>query len=280
MASLVAVSLFDPSIHDTRLTTCIVGHPFIHLAYAYEFNSSSVGTEALSLGCTELDMWHDILDHPPPDSSTYKTTSLADIVLQVRQDARLDGLFSQPGFENNYYLFDNFHDLLLEHWNAWDVVDPLQQLEQISDLSVLLAISSANRDMEHDFFLVHLMTVAHAFRVIWHEVPKGRHALILKEYAMFAISVYVAQLRRSFDMSSIESFDLDGRDWQWVVNTALSHEWALDSHFFKVVCAPKAFAETYGEKNGFYLKAAVKFLVEFTSWTGFGQGMDGFDPAK
>lgn len=65
-----------------------------------------------------------------------------------------------------------------------------------------------------------------------------------------------------------------------MVDTALRHKWMLDSHFFKVVRAPKAFAETYGEEDGFYLKAAIKFLTEFRGWEGLGEGVEGFLPSR
>ena len=199
--------------------------------------------------------------------------------MRIGQDSRFDGLLHQPGFDNTVWLMHTHRDLMLEHWNAWEITDPLQQLEQICDLSVLLAISTGNVDDQYDFFCIHIMTVAHALLVLWHEFPEDRRVTILKEYAMFAIYIYTAQLRRPFELDSITRYDLGGRGWKWVVDTALAHDSALDSHFFKVVRAPKAFEDTYGDKSHFYLKAAVKFLDEFTGWTGFGQGTDGFDPS-
>ncbi|GKZ85522.1 hypothetical protein AnigIFM56816_011490 [Aspergillus niger] len=54
-----------------------LGRPFIHLAYAYEFRSKEVATQALGQGCTEYNALHTLLDQAPPDSSKYKTGSLA-----------------------------------------------------------------------------------------------------------------------------------------------------------------------------------------------------------
>jgi len=70
-------------------------------------------------------------------------------------------------------------------------------------------------------------------------------------------------------LEKIEQVPLNGRDWNWVIEGSLNHRWALDSHFFKVVRASKAFAETFGEKDNFYLKAAIKFIIEFRGWGGF-----------
>ncbi len=258
----------------------LVGHPFIHLAYAYEFESSAVATEALSLGCTELDAFHKDLVYPPKDNSTYKTHLFADVLAHIQADNRVDNLFDTPGFVNTYILMEKHRDLMLEHWNAWIVEDPLQQLEQICDLSILLAIGSGDAEKQFDFFLIHLATVAHALRILWHEFPPRLRTSILKQYSIFVLYIYIAQLRRPFRMNDIADYDLKGRDWEWVVQTALAHEAAMDVHFFKVVCAPQAFEQTYGSKDGFYLKAAVKFVTEFNGWTGFGAGTDGVDPSN
>lgn len=314
--------LYDTKIPLINGLTGGLGHPFIHLAYAYvesdrrkhspiqhqvlcctldhieldyafenpanfschqyryEFQSAAVATEALGLACTELDSFYTDLINAPPDNSKYKTNSLGDIVSAIHRDSRFDGLLHQPGFENTFQLMYSQRDLMLEHWNAWEITDPLQQLEHICDLSVLLAIGTGDAEKQYDFFLAHLMTVAHALRVLWHEFPAERRMTILKEYAMFVMYIYAAQLRRPFDMTSITDFELEGRDWQWVATTALAHEAALDAHFFKVVCAPQAFEGAFGKKQDFYLKAAIKFIVEFNGWTGFGAGTDGFDPSE
>lgn len=258
----------------------LVGHPFIHLAYAYEFQSKEVATEALSLGCTELLELHGLIAHNPPDNSTYKTKSLADVIAQVRTDPRFDGLLTVPGITNFEAILKSNFSTVMEHWNAWEVVDPTQQLEQCIDLSVLLAISDGDPEKSYDFYNVHLMTVAHALRILWQYFPTERRASILKQYALFTILIYIAQLRPKYGIENIESVKTDSHDWDWVVQTALTHKWALDSHFFKVVRAPKAFAEAFGEKNGFYLKAAVKFVTEFRGWEGFGLGVEGFLPSR
>ncbi|OJJ76230.1 hypothetical protein ASPBRDRAFT_72236 [Aspergillus brasiliensis CBS 101740] len=260
-----------------------LGHPFIHLAYAYEFRSKEVATQALSQGCTEYNPLHTLLDQAPSDSSKYKSASLAVIFENVRQDPRLDGLFNEPGF-NNLGLLSQEQNLavVLEHWNAWDVTDPhlLAQLEECCDLAVLLALSNGNPKDSFDFYNAHIMTVAHALRVLWHYFPPSHRVSILKQYALFGIMTYICQLRPQFSLDWIEGVQLDGRDWNWVIDTALAHKWALDAHFFKVVRAPKVFEETFGRKNDFYLKAAIKYVTEFDGWGGYGQGVAGFVPSR
>ncbi|KAF7179895.1 hypothetical protein CNMCM7691_008947 [Aspergillus felis] len=258
-----------------------LGHPFIHLAYAYEFRSKEVATQALSQGCTEYNPVHTVLDQAPPDTSKYKTTSLAEIFEKVRHDPRLDCLFAEPGIGNLDVLCQEQNlAVVLEHWNAWEVTDILAQFEECCDLAVLLALSNGNQRDSFDFFNVHIMTVAHALRVLWHYFPTDRRVSILKQYALFGIMTYICQLRPRFSLDWIEAVEVDGRDWNWVLDTALAHKWALDAHFFKVVRAPKVFEETFGRKNDFYLRAAIKYVTEFDGWEGYGQGVAGFIPSR
>lgn len=260
------------------MTSFVVGHPFIHLAYAYEFQSAIVAAEALSLGCTERLELHGLLDQEQPQASTYKTSSFAEVMARVRDDPRFDGLFPIPGITNIGPLLELLFGSVMEHWNAWDVTDPTQQLEELVDLSVLLAISEGDAEKSFDFYCIHLMTVLHALRILWEFVPVSYRKKVLRQYALFTILIYVAQLKPGWSMEGIEAVDLKGRDWDWVLHKALSHDWVLDAHFFKVVRGPKAFAETYGSKEDFYLKAAVKFLTTFNGWEGFGDGVAGYDP--
>ncbi|KUL87741.1 hypothetical protein ZTR_05876 [Talaromyces verruculosus] len=255
------------------------GHPFIHLAYAYEFRSLEVASQALSQGCTEYNPLHTVIDQPPADNSTYKTTSLPEVMERVRTDRRLDSLFEYPGFINLEVLRQKQHlDVVLEHWNAWVVVNPLAQLEECCDLSVLLGLSNDDPKASFDFYNVHIMTVAHALRVLWHYFPAERLESILRQYALFSIMTYICQLRPKFDLAWIEKVPVNDCDWDWVVDTALAHKWKLDAHFFKVVRAPKVFEETFGHKDDFYLKAAVKYVTQFSGWDGYGLGVEGWLP--
>ncbi|GIJ90433.1 hypothetical protein Asppvi_009387 [Aspergillus pseudoviridinutans] len=260
-----------------------LGHPFIHLAYSWELQSPTVASEALSLGCTEYFGVHHLLDQYPPDNSTYKTTSLADVIHRIYKDKRFDNLFQEQGITNIEVLLQKRYEAVLEHWNAWHVSDSLAQLEHCCDVSVLLAIATGNREAKYDFYLVHTMTVAHALRVLWDQFPTEQRICILRQYALFLILVYICQKKPAFEANIIDkilSVDLGGQDWESVRAEALGHRWLKDSHFFKVVRAPMAFEETYGKKDNFYLKASAKFIAEFDGWEGFGLGVEGFLPNR
>lgn len=263
-----------------------VGHPLIHLAYAYELDSPETASEGLSLLCTDFWELHDLIQNAPPDSAKYKTHSLADVLEGIRLDARFDNLFDSIGVLNVDDLMKKQPDAVLEHWNAWVVDNPVQQLEHICDVATILTMSSVDSkaDSKFDFFILHLMTAAHALRVTWDIFPEDRKVPMLREWALMAITTYIAQFRFPFDMGLIEKVEIGGRDWEWVRKTALDHPAARsDVHFLKAVRAPRAFEQTFGYKNGFYLKAALKFLDTFRGWTGFGDFAErtgtGYDPS-
>ncbi|GFF74680.1 hypothetical protein IFM47457_03702 [Aspergillus lentulus] len=260
-----------------------LGHPFIHLAYSWELQSHTVASEALSLGCTEYLPLHHLLDQYPPDNSTYKSSSFAEVIHRMYKDERFDNLFPEQGITNLEVLLQKRYEAVLEHWNAWQVSDSLVQLENCCDVSVLLAIGTGNRQAKYDFYLVHTMTVAHALRVLWDQFPKEQRACILRQYALFIILVYICQKKPAFEADIIDtilSVELGGQDWESVRAKALGHRWLKDSHFFKVVRAPMAFEETFGNKDNFYLKASAKFIAEFDGWEGFGLGVEGFLPNR
>lgn len=234
----------------------------------------------MSLFCTEYAPLHGLLDHYPPDTSTYQTDSLAEVLRRVQLDTRFDGLIEHPGTVDFGIILGKRFEAALEHWNAWKVGSPAKALEHICDMAVLVAISTGDREKKYDFFYAHVMTVSHALRILFHHLPEDRRECILRQYAMYAIFIYILQFRLPFDKSAVDSIPTEGRDWTWVMEKTLKHKWALDDHFFKVVRALKAFAETYGEKDGYYLKAAIKYITEFDGWEGFGLGVEGFLPNR
>lgn len=260
-----------------------VGHPFIHLAYAYEYRSDSVFSQALSLGCTEYIQCHSLLDNPPPDNSSYKTSSLIDIIQRVQHDKRFDGIVEYPGTVNfGLILGTHAAPAFLEHWNAWtiDSNDLVSSFENACDTATILAISNTYPGEKFDFFHAHMLTVGHALRVLWYEFPVDRRESILRQFAIFVIGLYILQQRQPFGADKIEALDDGGEDWEWIRHRALTHRWALDDHFFKVVRALQEMDRTFGDKHGFYRKSAVKFLTTFDGWEGFGLGIKGFLPSR
>ncbi|KAI4135786.1 MAG: hypothetical protein LQ347_000375 [Umbilicaria vellea] len=257
------------------LINCVVaglGHPLIHLGYAFELSSRELAMEALGLVATSYNFLHKYLDKPSyTKPSSYSTSSPLEILERVRQNKQLDGLFERPGAENIEPIFDSHEDVVLEHWNAWRITNPKEQFEdsQRAAAALLVGTHHASGAAKHDFFLVHLLTTSHAVRILLPFIPARFHVALVRQWWLLTLAVYIAQLRPAVLTDAIADYDVNGKDWKWIDKQALEGQWALDAHFVKGLRAMKEAAKTWGDKDTFFLKAAVKFGDEFNGWGGF-----------
>ncbi|OJJ77428.1 hypothetical protein ASPBRDRAFT_36653 [Aspergillus brasiliensis CBS 101740] len=265
--------LFDPSYPLINGFIGGLGHPLIHLAYAYELNCPDVATEALSLGCTERDYTFRFMDLP----SSGDNTSLKDILMKVHADPRFDNLFDLPGYANIFTIFGAAEPALLEYWQAWNVTDPDRQLEELLDLAALLTISTPTQEHEYDFYFAHMLTVGHAVRLLLPHFPSEWVKPVLRQYWMFVLYMYIAQLRPDVAHLTLPSAVEEDKDWEWVKTQAFCGDFGYDSHRLKVLRALKSAEDTWGWKGGQYLACAVHFVQSFNGWTGFGRGVDGVE---
>lgn len=186
-------------------------------------------------------------------------------------DQRFEGLFEQQGENNIELLFKRNEDAVLDHWNAWSITDPKEQfIESQKAATALLVATHRSGDTKFDFFLVHLLTTSHAVRILLPLLPARFQVALVRQWLLFTITVYVAQLRLPIKLGRIEGYHLEGKDWAFVEDRAINSKHATDAHFVKAIRAMKVAAETWGDNEKYYLKAAVKFAVEFDSWGGFG----------
>lgn len=260
-----------------------LGHPLIHLGYAYELNSREVAMEALGLAATCYDRkLATLLESAPPSQAstanpaTYSTNNLLEIFARVNADKRLDSAFKEHGGDNLSRLLTDpaLTSILLEHWSAWKIVDPTQDFSQSQALASALLIASGASvgGQGYDFFLVHLLTTSHAVRILIPFLDAQYHLPLVREWLLIALAIYISQLRPVIKREYITDFDLKGRDWDFVVKTALEGKKNLDAHFVKACRAMREAERVWGDAGGeqYYLKAAVKLASEFDGWGGFG----------
>jgi len=253
---------------------CVVGHPLIHLGYAYEVSSREIAMEALGLATTSYNFLHKYLGDPSYSKpSTYSTSSPIEILRKVSEDKRFDNLFDQQGANNIDSLFDNHEAAVLEHWNAWHLPNPKQQFEdsQYAAVALLVATYEPGSGREYDFFLVHLLTTSHAVRILLPLIPAKFHVPLVRQWWLITLAVYIAQLRPKISVEIIARYDTEDKNWAWVDKQAVEGKWAMDAHSVKALRAMKVAAETWGDRNQYYLKAACKFGDEFDGWGGFGR---------
>lgn len=233
--------------------------------------------EALGLAATCYSDLHKYLDDPrySKQSTTYDTSSPLEILSRVQKDRHFDNVFDTPGGDNMTVVFRDHEAQLLTHWNAWHISDPTVQFKDSQEAATALLLASGKTG--YDFFIVHLLTTSHAIRILIPLMPPEFHLALLRQWWLVTLAIYIAQLRPKIDIESIKNYDTEGRDWSWIDREAVSGRWSLDAHFVKAVRAMKVAAVTWGDKDEFYLKAAVKFAGEFRGWDGFGASEERFE---
>ncbi|EKD16228.1 uncharacterized protein L3040_009532 [Drepanopeziza brunnea f. sp. 'multigermtubi'] len=248
-----------------------LGHPLIHLAYAYELSSKEVGIEALAMSSCCYNYLHKYLDHPSYTiASTYSTTSPLEILHKIHTDTRFDGLFEDRGASNIEIIFSQHESLVLEHWNAWTIIDPNKQFRESQEAALALLVRTVEPGTHaYDFFMVHLLTTSHAVRVLLPLIPKKFHIGLVRQWWLLAIAVYIAQLRPKIS-EDIEGKPEAGKGWKYVEEMAVTGPWRSDPHYVKALRAMKEAAFTWGDVHERYLSTAVHFADDFKGWTGFG----------
>lgn len=246
-----------------------LGHPLIHLGYAYELQSKELAMEALGMASTAYDFLHKYIDDSSyTKPSSYSTTSPLQILHKISSDTRFDGLFNGKGDGNIRTLFEHHESLVLEHWNAWNIVEPKKQFKESQEAAVALLVKTVEPGTHaYDFFMVHILTTSHAVRILIPLIPKKFHVSLVRQWWLLAIAVYIAQLRPKIDDDMEEK---PTKQWNYVEDKALNSPWATDAHYVKALRAMREAAFTWGDEHERYLAAAVHFADDFHGWTGFG----------
>ncbi|KAI9778509.1 MAG: hypothetical protein M1839_008039 [Geoglossum umbratile] len=246
---------------------CGLGHPLIHLAYAYELDNSVLAIEALGLCAINNDFLHKYLDNPSSTPAPNPSRSVLAIFARVRKDPRFNNLSIHPDSSKIEVLFEKHEDAILEHWNSWEIENLGKQFEESMDVAILLLTATHKISYPaYDIFLARLLTTCHAVRILLPIVPAEWQIPLVMEWWLLALTVYIAQLRPEINESYIKDYDLRGRSWKWVDDKAIKGQYSKDAQFVTAIRAIKESSALWGEKDGWYLKAAVKFADGFAGW--------------
>ncbi|KAL1859832.1 hypothetical protein VTK73DRAFT_7433 [Phialemonium thermophilum] len=251
-----------------------LGHPLIHLGYAYEMNNKEIAIEALALAATQYNFLHKYIDDPSyTQPSPIGHASPAELLDKLSADSRFDGLFTEPGFKNIQPAFERHEALLLEYWNAWrpDLAaaagDATKQFEQSQEAAAALLVATVPPGTHaYNFFFVHALTTSHAVRILLPVLPPQFRFGLVRAWWLLVLAVYVAELRPRIDPDYV-SLDVGGKTWAYVVERGLNSEWATDAHYVKAIRALKEAANTWGDVHERYLASAVRFVDDFRGWT-------------
>ena len=162
-----------------------------------------------------------------------------------------------------------------QHYNIgihWQLKNTTEQFAESQKLAVALLVAAQipNDDKAYDFFAVHLLTSSHAVRCLLPILPSRFHVPLVRQWWLFTLLVYIAQLRPKINIDTIKLVDLEGRDWLYVTEKAIKGKYRTDAHYVKALRSMHESSKTWGDSNEFYLKAAVKMGEEFDGWGGFG----------
>ncbi|KAL8733984.1 MAG: hypothetical protein Q9166_001745 [cf. Caloplaca sp. 2 TL-2023] len=228
--------------------------------------------EALGMVASSYNHLHKYLDDPSyTKPSSHSTTSPLELICRLQKDNRFDGLFTHEGADNLGPLFEKHEVEVLEYWNAWHVADPTGEFKASQMVAAALLVAPHKQGGKpYDFFIVHLLTTSHAVRILLPLIPPKYHVPLVRQWWLLTLAVYIAQLRPEIVLTSVTDYDLKDRNWDWVDEQAVSGKHALDAHYVKALRAMKTAAQTWGDEDEFYKKAAVRFADEFDGWGGFG----------
>jgi hypothetical protein len=213
-----------------------VAHPLIHLGFALELASPTLAIESLALVASFYNHQHVYLDDPSyTKPSPWSSQDPIEIIQKVHADSRLNSFFKVPGEDNYGPLIQdkNKEAILLEYWNSWTITQPRVQFQAAQRAAVALLVGTPEKGQKFDFFLCHILTSSHAVRVIAPLIRQTYHLSLLRQWWLFVLTAYTAQLRPAVERSKITDVQLAGRDWKWVANRAVNGEWAHDAHFVK-----------------------------------------------
>ncbi|KAI1081761.1 hypothetical protein F5B20DRAFT_535290 [Whalleya microplaca] len=246
-----------------------LGHPLIHLGYAYEVDNKEVAMEALGLAATQYNFFHKYIDDPSYSKpSTIRSTSPLELLGKLASDKRLDGLFKEHGIDNLEPLFEKHEDVVMEYWNAWTLDDPAKQFEASQEAAVALLVATVPPGTHsYNFFTCHLLTTSHAVRTLIPFIPSKFRINLVRQWWLLTIAVYIAMLRPKIDPDYIRPGDVANKQWNHVEDIVLNGPYATDSHFVKAVRTMKVAARTWGDVHERYLAAAVRFVDDFEGWT-------------
>ncbi|CAK7214473.1 hypothetical protein SCUCBS95973_002158 [Sporothrix curviconia] len=260
-----------------------LGHPLVHLAYAYEMDSRVLAMEALGMSAVtynpafakKFHLDESSVEAPAPVvSDALKGLSLQQLVDRVAQDKRFAAVAPGRMSAESVLLAPPspaVDEALLEYWHAWDLTGGADKnltpwLREAQDVAVAMLIASVKPGTHsYNFFVCHVLTTSHAVRVLLPEIPAAMHASILRQWWLLALAVYVSVGRPAVDPDNVPT-DRKGKGWAYVEQQGVSSRWSTDAHFIQTIRSIKEATRTWGDVRDRYLNAIVWFVDDFEGW--------------
>jgi len=246
---------------------CGLGHPLIHLGYAYEMNNKELAMEALALTAVQHCFLNKYLDEKAYTKPSPLNGSPLELLNKMCSDKRFDSLPKNPEFDDLQSILEKHEDLVLEYWNGWNLDDPQKQFELSQEAAVALLVATVRPGTHSfNFVLVHLLTTSHAVRILLPCFPKQHRINLVREWWLLVIAMFIMKGRPAIDPDNVEK-DIKQKHWGYVEEKALKSPYSTDAHYVKAIRAMKEAARTWGDVHEHYLRAAVTFVDNFHGWT-------------
>lgn len=159
---------------------------------------------------------------------------------------------------------------VLIHCNALDLKKPKEQFADCQKLAVTFLVAAPGHGQggsRHSALAANVLASSHATRVLLPLLPANWQSSMIRQWWFFSLLAYIAQARPGLQVDAIEDVKLNGDDWTYVQKAAIAGEHREDTNYVQVVRAIIEAGKTWGDKDQFYLKAAVKFIREFRAWS-------------
>ncbi|KAF4123414.1 cell cycle checkpoint protein [Geosmithia morbida] len=208
-----------------------LGHPLVHLGYAYEVDSRELAMEALALTAIEYNFLHKyISDRSYTRSSPIQSDSPMDLIGKLVDDERFDSIKNQ-NLDQLESIFEQHESFIMEYWNGWKLDDPLKQFELSQEAAVaLLVATAAPGTRSYNFFIAHILTTSHAVRVLLPIFPAEHRVTLVREWWLLALAIFVAKGRPKPDSENINE-DIGEKGWKHVEYQALNSPWSTNAHY-------------------------------------------------
>jgi len=191
--------------------------------------------EALTQASCSYSNVHQYVDgasYPLPFDATTKPL---EIIQRIRDDERFHHVIPHPGYDYNK-LLDECGPQVLQYFNTLILDDSNLAgiYEALVDTAVFIHITCQKRgNPKFDFFLVHLVTTAHALRIVLPLLSLAHAKSLIRSHWVLVVLTYFTQMRPLVKEELIWNYDVLGRSWDDVASAALTGNHNHDSHFVK-----------------------------------------------
>lgn len=266
-------------------------HPLILLADAVDVRSAQVAVEALALTAYDWNALHAFVDAQSSGRKPEEERTVLEVLEDVREDNRFDGMFEKPGVTNTMLVLQKseIREVFQEYLGAINVTaetpgDIARVLQELIHAAILLLCtvhkSSSCQQLEphkFDFYLTHQLTFCWCVQTLLPLVGPEASSKLLKVAWLMMLLTLITQLRPKMKPEVLASTPLPTADrsttWARLTDIAIgaTKDKGMDPHFVKVIRTLKEFAQSWPEQEETFLSACVRFEGEFSGWTGFGE---------